>query len=37
MPTDPDTLLTVGLLSVDDGATWLGYVADAGAIGRSPG
>jgi hypothetical protein len=30
--TDPDSLLTVGLLSVDDAATWLGYVADPPGI-----
>lgn len=33
MPTDPDTLLTVGLLSVDDATTWLGYVADDDVAG----
>jgi hypothetical protein len=27
MPTDAGALLTVGLLSVDDATTWLGYVA----------
>jgi hypothetical protein len=37
MPTDPDALLTVGLLSVDDGATWLGYVADQTAPAASGG
>jgi hypothetical protein len=31
MPTDPDALLTVGLLSVDDAATWLGYAVDTSA------
>jgi hypothetical protein len=30
MSTDPNALLTVGLLSVDDGATWLGYAGGSG-------
>jgi hypothetical protein len=30
MPTAPDALLTVGLLSVDDGTTWIGYAGGSG-------
>lgn len=32
MPSAADALLTVGLLSVDDGATWLGYAATNDAL-----
>lgn len=30
MPTDANSMMTVGLLSVDDGSTWLGYFDQTG-------